>query len=234
MLIIVLMAVCFVFFFPAGGKRNKNRFIEIAASLWDAGLFRAAATGDLDALKKQLDSGSNPNIRDYEGKSALVYAASSGQADAVRILISYGAEVDAPFDSDYRTALGEAVHKGYADVVKVLLENRANPDKGARGDESGTPLMYAAARGYVDIVRLLLNAGAKVNTVDMFGKTAKDYAQASLQDPHVVALILQRASEEPAVRSSGKWLTSEEEVRAALSQIISLLSQAEKSEKNAQ
>lgn len=225
---VILIALCLLLIIPVAGRMSQNKLLRILTSFWNIGLFRAASSGDSNALRKLLDGGSDPNTRDHNGEPVIAHAAKAGHAEVVRILISYGAEVNAEFDNDRRTSLGLAAYRGYPDVVKVLLEHGANPEKGAPGG-SGTPLMLAASGGYIEIVKLLLKAGAKVNATNRFDKTAKDCALASLKNPNVVDLLLQEAKEKKA-RFAGKWPTSEEDVRAALTEIISLLSQAEKSQ----
>ncbi len=58
-------------------------------------------------------------------------------------------------------------------VINYLLANNISVNKTC---SDVTPLMYAAMYGYTDTVKLFLKNGAKKETKDRNGKTAKDYA----------------------------------------------------------
>ncbi|WP_159479245.1 ankyrin repeat domain-containing protein [Chryseobacterium sp. 18068] len=58
-------------------------------------------------------------------------------------------------------------------VINYLFENNVDVNKSC---SDTTPLMYAARYGYTDTVKLFLKKGAKKDTKDRQGKTAKDYA----------------------------------------------------------
>jgi outer membrane protein assembly factor BamB len=58
----------------------------------DAALVRAAAKGDAEAVKRALDAGANVNARDELGRTALMLAARSMNADAVIALGDRGAD----------------------------------------------------------------------------------------------------------------------------------------------
>ena len=103
----------------------------------------------------------------------LIYAARTGDIDAIRSLAAKGVDLDASTSASFRilfpdldhhdwTALQHAVHKHQVEAVRVLLEWGANPD--ARGAGSYTPLLIAAARNEEAMARLLLDAGADIDT----------------------------------------------------------------------
>lgn len=58
-------------------------------------------------------------------------------------------------------------------VINYLLANKISVNKSC---SDVTPLMYAAMYGYTDTVKLFLKNGAKKETKDSNGKTAKDHA----------------------------------------------------------
>lgn len=58
-------------------------------------------------------------------------------------------------------------------VINYLFANNADVNKSC---SDTTPLMYAAMYGYTDTVKLFLKKGAKKETKDSNGKTAKDHA----------------------------------------------------------
>src|SRR6476469_3337839 len=73
-------------------------------------LLTAASKGDLPAVKAMPDSGANPNARDEDGITALMYAARKDKADIVTALLNKGADINAK-DNGGWTALMFAAKK---------------------------------------------------------------------------------------------------------------------------
>ena len=69
-----------------------------------------------------LDLGSDPNIRDSNGWTALHYACQLGDLESVKILKEKGAMIDS-YSNNKRIPLHLASLKGYADIVQFLLES---------------------------------------------------------------------------------------------------------------
>jgi len=99
----------------------------------------------------------------------LFEAVRAGDAEAIRALVSSGADPDAR-GRDGKTALMIAAEKGRAAALQVLLESGANPDVRTAGGASALGL--AAANHQREAVRLLLRAGASPKTTDAHGMTA--------------------------------------------------------------
>lgn len=57
-------------------------------------LMYLANEGDIDGINKMLDSGTNVDYRDIDGRTALHVAACQGRTDVVELLLSRGAKVD--------------------------------------------------------------------------------------------------------------------------------------------
>lgn len=99
----------------------------------DEALFRAARHGDVPAIEQSLAAGANVNRPSpVDGKTALFRAAILGHADAVRFLITHGAEA-AAVGSDGHTPIEivgaarsderDADKTRALDAVTSLLEN---------------------------------------------------------------------------------------------------------------
>jgi len=97
------------------------------------------------------------DARNAEGLTALIAAASAGQADTVKALLAQGAGVDATA-ADGRTALIVAAESGKIESVQVLIAAGANLNRAARG--TGTALNVAENKGETGIAALLLASGA--------------------------------------------------------------------------
>src|SRR5258708_22941901 len=128
--------------------------------------YSAIRSNDLAKLKSILASGPNPrnasNQKDARGLPPLMYAAAVGSADAMKILIDKGADVNVKnaFDS---TALMWSV----TDLTKVRMLVDHSADVNATSKQGHTPLLLAAmSDGSSPILRLLIAKGANVKAVD--------------------------------------------------------------------
>ena len=99
----------------------------------------------------------------------LIIAAHNGQLNSVKILLSYGADIEtrgtlkiADQVVEGCTPLWAAAGFGRLDVVKLLIERNAAVD--GRTSTGSTPLRVAAHQGHLDVVRCLVESGADVNT----------------------------------------------------------------------
>jgi len=127
----------------------------------------AAQTGSVDALKRVVTAGSNVNARETRtGTTALVWAASSNRADAVRALAEAGADLNIPskvtsYPHTQNGVLLSGVEEGVSYVGQTVLP---------RGGWSA--VMFAAREGATDAARALADAGADLNLLDPEGTSA--------------------------------------------------------------
>jgi peptidoglycan/LPS O-acetylase OafA/YrhL len=123
-------------------------------------IWAAARAGDLDAIERHLAVGAAVNGLDPErGGTPLAWAAVSGRAEAVELLVKRGADVNA-VDQSGGTALQGAAFLGHENVVDVLLRNGANVNAANRRGE--TPLDSAVldegtTRYFASLLQLELN-----------------------------------------------------------------------------
>jgi ankyrin repeat protein len=113
---------------------------------------------------------------------ALVWAAKSDRVDAIRLLVEFGARVDA---DPYRgTPLAWAAANGRVDAIRTLLELGADVNQrgtfgGPSHGEGVTAIQLAAQSGQRDAVTALLELGANALIVDaLHGGTALGWARA--------------------------------------------------------
>jgi hypothetical protein len=129
MLVIALLVVC--------GQTKKS-----ASAAPDVDIWKAAATGNIDAIKKHLETGADVDTKEPTGGSTpLLVAATFGQVEVANFLIEKGANVNAG-SNDGATALHGAAFFCHTEIVKLLLDKGAevNP-KNIRGE---TPLYSVA------------------------------------------------------------------------------------------
>lgn len=124
-------------------------------------LMFASRTNRVDAVNALLSGDAKVNSHeDWNGQTALMWAADAGQAAVVRALLDHGADVHARSHSG-ATALLFAARHGDLDTVKALLEGGAGVNE-ARPD-GATPLLCAVINGHADLVDFLLAKGANPN-----------------------------------------------------------------------
>jgi ankyrin repeat protein len=162
-------------------------------------------------------------IENWRGQTPLMWAAAEGNADAMRLLIEAGADVNArssiiawerqrteePRDKwlppGGLTPLLFAARDGRVASTKVLLDAGADPN--IVDPDRHTPLILALMNGHVDVAAALIRGGADVNMEDKVGQTAL-YAAVDL---HTVP-----ASNRPAPRETDDTLSSLDVIRMLL------------------
>ncbi len=81
--------------------------------------------GDIIRLRKELQTGLNPNLSNQYSWTLLMIAASEGNTSVGSLLIENGAELD--MRNKFReTALSLAAHSGHPSFVKLLLGSGAS------------------------------------------------------------------------------------------------------------
>ena len=198
-----------------GADANVNPENDYAATpLWVACANRHAGI-----VARLLEVGANPNAGLRSGETVLMRCAYTGDATAVRALLTHGADVHATEPSRGQTALMWAVAHRQPDVTRVLLEHGAAVDvrtvavrqlrgtgersttspSGATYFDAGgfTPLLFAARHGDVDSAALLLDAGADVNDTAADRNSALVLAAMSGHG-EVAELLLERGADPDA------------------------------------
>ena len=139
-------------------------------------VYQAARDGfsDLTDLLKRLKTEQRKSALETKTKDGnhfvtpLIIAARNGYLNSVKILLRYGADIEArgtlkigDHVAEGCTPLWAAAAFGRLDVVKLLIEQNAEVD--GRISTGSTSLRVAAYGGHLDIVRCLVESGADVN-----------------------------------------------------------------------
>ena len=93
----------------------------------DMRLLTEVGLGNVGEVLKLLDAGADPDSKNMNGRTCLIYAAKLGYVDIVGILLKRGANIEAK-NHKGRTALFLAIKKRNDNVVKLLLEYGARTD----------------------------------------------------------------------------------------------------------
>jgi len=192
---------------------------RVSHALYPVLMCAAAAIGDIEAVRRMLDSGADINAANYDGRTALHLAAAEGHGALVAFLVQRGAMLDAT-DRWKATPLRDAVAGGHNEVAALLrAQGQSLPDsvltktlidRASKGDLAGvrrlvengvrpgqgdydqrTALHLAAAEGHLDVVTYLMNAGADVSACDRWGATPLEDAIRGQHDG-VAALLRSR------------------------------------------
>ena len=134
---------------------------------------RAALSGDVTLMRLLLEHGADPNIKTYEGSTALMAAAGLNWVVAQTFSRS---------DDEYLEAAKLCLDKG-ADINAV--------------NKQGFTAMHGAAnRGFDKMVQLLADRGSKLDVKDSQGRTPMNYAegvflavQPPVRKPSTIALL---------------------------------------------
>lgn len=119
---------------------------------------RAIVDKDDQALARLLKEGRSP---DQGGPRPIVWAARTGNAPAIALLVAAGADPNRPDGQNRWTPLQHAVHKREAKAVAALLNAGADPNLGSAQGPSA--LMMAAGYGDRESFDLLLKGGANAS-----------------------------------------------------------------------
>ena len=135
-----------------------------------------------DIIETLVKAGSDVNIRDIEGKTALHYAAEY-DFDLMPLL-THGADPNIIYHNK-NTVLHMTASKGYSLCVRALLNMHVGFSRvpfapkinvNAKNIKKQTPLIIACIHRREDIIESLINAGCDVNIRDVHGGTALCYA----------------------------------------------------------
>ena len=115
-------------------------------SLWEA-----ARAGDTAGITAALGQGADVNAKSRYDVTPLIFAAGNGRLDAVKLLLSRGADVNAQ-DTFYRARAADmAMVNGYMEVAIFLVQNGSDADgalaAGVQGNQEA--LVRAAVAGKV-------------------------------------------------------------------------------------
>jgi uncharacterized protein len=134
------------------------------------GLFLAAARGDAAEIARLAAAGSAVDARDSYARTPLHVAAYFAQQEAMRALVTAGADPNALERDRYDIVTIAAVADDVRSLDTALAIGARATNVTSRYD--GTALIAAAHLGHDAVVRTLIRAGAPLDHVNNLGWTA--------------------------------------------------------------
>lgn len=155
----ILIVTCLLFSSSAIGQEK-----EIESSYY-SNLHEAARAGDLDLIRKLVESDEDVNQKNRYGLTAIYYAADRGHTEAVDLLLKLGADVEVPNEPFYRLSpITMAARKNHHQVVSLLLDS---------GATCGAWLAsWPASLGHTEVVKVLVNKRPNTFTGDTLDQLA--------------------------------------------------------------
>lgn len=156
------------------GEAAGIAFAQVAPSPAErsryTGLLAAAARGDAAEIRRLTASGAHPDVRDDYQRTPLHVAAFNRHHDAMRALVTAGANPNA-LERDRYDIVTIAAVANDGPTLDVALALGTSP-KNVTSRYDGTALIAAAHLGHADVVRTLIRAGAPLDHVNNLGWTA--------------------------------------------------------------
>jgi hypothetical protein len=154
-------------------------------------LIWACAGANVELVQYLLTNGAAVDHRAADGTTALIVAAANGLTEAVRALVSRGADVTATKGG--MKARQFAIERGQSDIVAML----------ERAESLGARLLQAASEGHDAAIRQLIAMGAPVNVTNERGETALMLA-ARNGDLGLLQALLSRGADPSARDTQGR------------------------------
>lgn len=149
----------------------------------------ACRYGYVDIINYLLINNANINsVSNSAHQYPLHEAVSSGNEDALKILLDFGANIN--IENSYGwTALHFAASRGYLNIVQIIIN--AEGDVNYLDRDGRSPLFFASQGHKVEIVKILIENSAKVNIKDVRGCSPLHYAMRKVGNIKIIKLLVE-------------------------------------------
>ena len=163
---------------PDINGRNKKGQVALHLALCNPRLLQTGEKASVEAL---LEAGADPNTKDAKDETAMNIVARmcdneqqfSREAVAIaKLLLSHGADPNAPATGAKLTPLHVAAERGHLRLAELLLRRGASVN--ALDASGATPLLHAARSLKSKMAHMLLQHGADSHIADAAGKRPRD------------------------------------------------------------
>jgi ankyrin repeat protein len=161
------LILVFVLIWGCSSKQRESKLEDMDKN---KALFEAVDRGDATTVTKILHDKPSLEIKNEKGRTALMEAVYKRDNKIAVLLITAGADVNAP-DGIKNSPFLYAGAEGNLEIVKMALKHGANFNIYNR--YGGTALIPAAEKGHLEVVKLLVNtAGFPKDHINNLGWTA--------------------------------------------------------------
>ncbi|XP_061648885.1 BRCA1-associated RING domain protein 1 isoform X2 [Phyllopteryx taeniolatus] len=144
-----------------GRCNSRNPAVVKKNHKGETSLHLAAIKGDLKDVKKLLDQGADPNLKDNAGWTPLHEACNLGHLVVVEALLSRGAFLNTPgYEND--SPLHDAVRNGHIAIVKLLLQFGAS--QSVVNLHGKRPADYAVSQEMLEVFQEVPEEAQNANT----------------------------------------------------------------------
>lgn len=182
-----------------------------AATAGDTPLIDAVQKHDARRVRTLLERGANVNQQEYDGATALHWAAYVDDPGIMAVLLEAGAKVNLANEFGI-TPLMQACDSRDPKIVDLLLKAGADPN--ARAEAGDTPVMRAARAGNAEVMRLLLAHGGDANAKEpsqdqtalmwAISQRHSDVAQLLVESGAAVQAVTKSPKVKPAAMGDGE------------------------------
>jgi len=166
---------------------------QSVAAAPDIDIWKAAASGNIEAIKQHIEAGADLNGKEpSSGSTPLIIAAVFGQAEVAELLIEKGANVNAR-SNDGGTALHAAAFFCHGQIVKLLLAKGV--DIGAENVRGETALYTVTAPWSQDVERVYSYIGGLL-------RMPLDMQRIKAERPGMVAMLHEASLNRARARKS--------------------------------
>ena len=145
----------------------------LGAKAPDISIHEAVGKGRIETVKQHLTAGTDVNVKNDDGLTALNVATYFKNKEIAEFLISKGADVNTKEENSL-TPLHLTAFDEYKEIAELLIVNGAEVDI---KDKNGfTPLHYSVGSGHKIVSEFLIAKGAYVNAKDEDGMPPIDMA----------------------------------------------------------
>ncbi len=196
-------------------------------------LISSARAGDSPRVRLLLESGSDPDLRDPDGETALSWAARLGHTAVVKDLLAAGAQRELRGDRFQAPAIvlaSRAAHRGIVALLAPLADLDAVDSRGRTALICAVQPAQAGEKPQhriLAIVQTLLNQGADPDLQDADGETALMGAVRSGNREAVAVLI--RAGANRSLANHSAQTALDLAVQRGDTALVSLLEDAQES-----
>lgn len=154
-------------------------------------LLEAAERGDDVAVAQFLSDGTDPNVRNGRGQTALHLAARHGHDPVCKLLLRNKEVKLDVVDEEGQQPVHLTVPNGHFDTFTLLVKHGADPNAPLKG--GSTLLHFASFKGSVEAVEFMLENGSDADTTDRDGARAL-HAAAYAGNKDVIEALVKKSS----------------------------------------